>query len=884
MKCFGKNLIAPLVVCILEAASARAADNAADAAQLGIIPWPKSVQLGTGQAELTAASRIVTDDARLQPLAAILAEEIELTHVLRLPTAMGAAKPGDIRLQFDPKPGGENYALTVAETTTVAGGTYNSIAQGTVTLLQSLRHEKGKLTLPRMTITDGPHFPFCGAMIDIARKPHSIETLKQCVLAARFYKVRFIQLHMSDENAWTFPSTAYPQLGSTNFAWAGGDKPEVYKLNELKELVAFADARAVTFIPELETPGHSAALRGSLPEVFGYLDDKGKITSPGMINMCTEKAYQTLDTLVGEMSEVFKSSPYFHIGCDEAGLPPEDLPEVKAWVAKHNLPKPYGAAVFGKHVQLMDEIVKKHGKRMIIWEGAPIDPVAPPKDVIFMPWVGGVGFAAECVKRGYAVINPPWGTKKEYFDPFDVNGAQLSHDEPLLLGASSLSWQAVQENALPFMRYRTSLRNEPTYNPDAMRGIEDFLTREVRTDMLLDKLLCGFAIKAEGGIGPLVFNRPETMFTKKLNLTLDASPGAGTIRYTLDGSEPTDSSPALKQPITLDKAAQLRARAFDGAGKPRGYAFSREYRKVTAVAHEAIGAKVTFNPENPGYFGPGPKGLTDGVLAAGDSYGDPGWVGWAGNQPITVTLDLGKPTMIRDISPRSIRGDGGLNIPKEIDFLLSNDGTNFRSVAKVGKEFADKHHGWYRAELKRPEQARFVRVVLTPSGEWTFLDEVAVNGTLPGPNLVHAAIGKTVTLTSPPSDSYAAAGIEALTDGYIGFTAHCSNVGWLGWENKNIEAVIDLGKPTELGEVGGHFQQYLWAGVYMPGTIDILVSDDGKTFKDAAKIGTPASKEGNFVKILTADLKNLKARYVKIAAHTNGMWLFTDELIVNPAK
>ena len=45
----------------------------------------------------------------------------------------------------------------------------------------------------------------------------------------------------------------------------GGDKPAVYKLEELKELVAFADARGVTLVPELEMPGHSGQLRGTLP-------------------------------------------------------------------------------------------------------------------------------------------------------------------------------------------------------------------------------------------------------------------------------------------------------------------------------------------------------------------------------------------------------------------------------------------------------------------------------------------------------------------------------------------------------------------------------------------------------------------------------------------
>ena len=55
----------------------------------------------------------------------------------------------------------------------------------------------------------------------------SVRPEQQCVDIARFYKIRYIHLHMSDENAWTFPSTKFPQLGKNNFAWAGGEKRSV---------------------------------------------------------------------------------------------------------------------------------------------------------------------------------------------------------------------------------------------------------------------------------------------------------------------------------------------------------------------------------------------------------------------------------------------------------------------------------------------------------------------------------------------------------------------------------------------------------------------------------------------------------------------------------
>src|SRR5262249_29423250 len=153
--------------------------------------------------------------------------------------AVAADRPrdGDIALALGDLPA-EAYKLRVSGRAVVEGGGYNGVALGTATLLQALRPARGGASLPRLAVEDRAHFTYCGTMLDVARKPFSIDTLKQCVEVCRFYKVRYLHLHLSDENAWVFPSTAYLKLGSQNFAFAGGPKPSVYELSELKELVA----------------------------------------------------------------------------------------------------------------------------------------------------------------------------------------------------------------------------------------------------------------------------------------------------------------------------------------------------------------------------------------------------------------------------------------------------------------------------------------------------------------------------------------------------------------------------------------------------------------------------------------------------------------------
>ena len=472
------GLAAATVLCVALLAPAKPGGAQDAPAVPSFVPWPRIVKPGRGTLVLTDKIRIVPRDKSLVPLADVLSGELRLLTGLRLPVADGPPQDGDIELVLAADLEGDSYRLTVGDRATVAGAGFQGVAFGTATLLQAVRIGDGGAALPRLTVEDGPRLTYCGALLDVARKPYSIDTLRQCVEVCRFYKIRYLHLHLSDENAWVFPSTAFPKIGAGNFAWAGGEKPVVYELAALKALVAYADARGVTLFPEIEMPGHSGQLRAALPDVFGYRDAANKVVTPGVINMVREDSFRTLDTIIGEVCDVFRSSPYVHIGCDEAAADVAGIgeyPEVKAFLAEKKLSSP--TDVFNAFVNRMHDIVKKHGKRTIVWEGAPLGPQAPPKDLIVMPWVGGSGSAAGFVKSGYGVINAPWGTPVAYFDPYLVNGAQLPRDEPLLLGATSILWQAPEEEAVPYLRHTGALRNEPTYNPDAGRGHADFLRR-----------------------------------------------------------------------------------------------------------------------------------------------------------------------------------------------------------------------------------------------------------------------------------------------------------------------------------------------------------------------------------------------------------------------
>jgi len=210
-------------------------------------------------------SRIVVTSKELEPLAKVLADEIFLTTGVRLAAGSGPGAPGDVVLQLDPNLKGEAYTVEMKDSATVKGGSYPSAASGTATLLQLLRATNGVLHVPRMNIADEPAYPYRGALMDLARKYHTPGGIEQVIALCRLYKIRYLHLHLTDDQLFMFPSTKFPQLGRSNREFARFEppsKPRVapYTLEDLRALERLARERGVYLVPEIDLPGHSGRL------------------------------------------------------------------------------------------------------------------------------------------------------------------------------------------------------------------------------------------------------------------------------------------------------------------------------------------------------------------------------------------------------------------------------------------------------------------------------------------------------------------------------------------------------------------------------------------------------------------------------------------------
>ncbi|MCY2929012.1 MAG: family 20 glycosylhydrolase, partial [Planctomycetota bacterium] len=511
---------------------------------------------------------------------------------LALQTDTGQGRDGDIVLKLDPdiradadipavqgqkivKTRDFAHTIQIGEKALVAGWDYRAVAEGTATLLQALAGKDGAFALPRMKVRDWPGVDYTGVTVDLARQQIPLDAVKAVVDACRLWKIRYCQLHLTDDEGFTFPSTAFPKLGTKNQAAHDGLVPRVYTLKELKDLVAYADARGVTLVPELETPGHSDAMGRAMPEVFGPYK---------ILDISSDEMYKALDTLVGEMCDVFKSSPYFHMGADEMYyFELESQPATAENLKKRGLKNLDEA--FIQHVERMNESIRKRGKMTLAWEGVAIPgegrgyklPAPLTSQVICMCWFPW-DYTGAIQQQGFTTITVPWdlGVPLSQWNMYVCNLTRLPATARLLGSSQTMSHMSgsalvsdylggeLYGSTLEGYIYSLATRMERTWTPEAPLQEPEYQTRLTGARAMLGRLALPVKIAATGverASWPVLGRQ---YFKDRVSVTLSVAPGAaaGEIRYSLDGSEPTAQSPLYAKPIAIEDLCTVNAALF----------------------------------------------------------------------------------------------------------------------------------------------------------------------------------------------------------------------------------------------------------------------------------------------------------------------------------
>ncbi len=463
-----------------------------------MIPYPRSVKRARGHYELTPKSRIRYRSKALAAHAEALALELRTITTVQPKTGGGTPVKGDIVLALDKTLGAEEYQLAAGDTVEVRGRDAAAVARGTATMLQLFGEERRKTRISGVRIHDKPQTGYRGLMIDLARQWHEVATLKRLIVLCRWYRINYLHLHLTDNESFTFPSAAYPQLPT---------KGRHYARAEIDELTAFARARGVTLLPELDVPGHAWSLNRALESKVGCKPLGKADICPGR-----ESTFTVMETLIGEIAEAFPDSPYIHIGADETQQTAwRDCRYCRKALKRMGYDDP--AELYRSFIVRLHGFVRAQGRETIAWEGfRPGGKVQIPHDLILMVFESDYYTADKLLQAGYRVINTSWRPlyvcgwahnwparrilrwhKYRWENAFPKSAARGNGIEvaptPDMLGAQMCTWGQADREELPSLRERLPAMSERLWHSDRRVDFAEFAERLEKTDLRLCKLL-----------------------------------------------------------------------------------------------------------------------------------------------------------------------------------------------------------------------------------------------------------------------------------------------------------------------------------------------------------------------------------------------------------
>ncbi len=338
-------------------------------------------------------------DARVREIAGLLAEGLGHAAGItpRIVSDASAPSAGVVRLVLAPGAAGnpEGYVLRVGENIELTAADPRGLLWGVQTLLQDVQSTSGGLYVPGGEIVDEPASSWRAVMLDPVRSFLDLGFIRRTIRVMSAYKLNILHLHLTDDHAWRFESKAFPAVNPPG--------EPCYTQAELKELVAYARRYGIEIIPEFDFPGHAHAAVTAYPE----LDCEGRARPMDEAIFCAGKPFtwEFMDKVIAEAAAIFPA-PYIHLGADEPFA-------VKRWStcpfcqARMQAKGVTGTpALYHTFVTDLDALVRRHGKRLIVWNDAIKPGVAPmpPKDILIDAWVNPVETKA-LAEAGYTLVN-----------------------------------------------------------------------------------------------------------------------------------------------------------------------------------------------------------------------------------------------------------------------------------------------------------------------------------------------------------------------------------------------------------------------------------------------------------------------------------------------
>ncbi len=417
--------------------------STADAQTISIIPEPYQMTKGMGTYTLPKSIAINAPNSA-NAISDIMAGKLRTTTGRVVYFTKN--KPSiDLQIINNANLGTEGYTLDINEKGIQIKANGNAgLFYGWKTIMQLLPaavysntlQTNANWSLPFVSIIDKPRFGWRGMMLDVSRHFFSKEDVKTFIDDMARYKLNRFHWHLTDDQGWRIEIKSLPRLTSVG-AWRADrkgkwsnittpalDEPKTYggfyTQEDIKEVVAYAKARFIEVIPEVDIPGHSMAMNTAYPflsttpnypyqvnagdEFMDWEGVNGHVAAriDNSLDPSNEKVYEYLDKIFGEIAPLFPFE-YIHTGGDEnAKNNWAKSANVQALMKKEGLKDINEMQSY--FVRRVQKIVNSKGKKLMGWDEILEGGLSG--DAAVMSWRGVKG-GIEAAKQNHKVVMSP---------------------------------------------------------------------------------------------------------------------------------------------------------------------------------------------------------------------------------------------------------------------------------------------------------------------------------------------------------------------------------------------------------------------------------------------------------------------------------------------
>lgn len=483
-----------------------------DAAQLSapyaklprLIPYPKSVQLTDGKTiDFSKFTAFIYGTDSIKSFVEEFADKLSKCGGPKLSLSEnGSASSGTICFMLTDTLQSEAYHLEIGDNgiSVSAGGRAGLFyALQTIKQLMPDAYFTGTVTddwtIPSLVINDAPAFGYRGYMLDVARHFFSKREVERILDIMAFYKMNRFHWHLTDDQGWRIEIPEYPRLTqvgsrrSGSFVNAGDGKffddteygkGMYFTLDDLREVVAYAKARNIEILPEIDLPGHMVAAVSAYPELscdstktYSVRIDGG--ISKDVLNVGSDKVIDFLKCVLGHVAEVFPY-PYIHIGGDEcptgqwttnadclkrvADNKLSGVNELQSWLVE----------------QLGTYLKEKYNKGIVVWDELLNHWTADNKvKPVIMAW-NNANKTSAAADKGFKSIFVPY--QSLYLDMMQVTEAEADVNEVYQGG-----WGPNYVNSLPTV-YNVNPLGQLSGRENMLLGVQGNMWTETTNDSI----------------------------------------------------------------------------------------------------------------------------------------------------------------------------------------------------------------------------------------------------------------------------------------------------------------------------------------------------------------------------------------------------------------